>query len=147
LLPHHTTAFENIKKGIASEILLPNPDFQKTFRLYTDASDLHLGASLIQNHKPLESYSFFAMMQNDNPLETFSRESTQRNASIPRQKENFFQLWKRVKNISIFYWDTLSKSFADHRKNTLNGLKVSGCVFAGFYFWNNTAVQFQYFQA
>ena len=45
-------AFRKIKEAI-----LAYPDFDKPFHLYTDASDLQLGATLMQNGKPLGYYT------------------------------------------------------------------------------------------
>ena len=42
---------------IKSEVKLAFPDFTKPFHLYTDASDIQLGATLVQNGKPLGFYT------------------------------------------------------------------------------------------
>ena len=36
---------------------LAYPDFEKIFDLYTDASDLQLGATLVQDEKPIGFYA------------------------------------------------------------------------------------------
>ena len=51
------TAFQEIKKIIAKEVLLAYPDFSKKITIYTDASDLQLGAVIMQEGKPLAFYS------------------------------------------------------------------------------------------
>ena len=42
-------AFEIIKEKLTEEPILAHPDWDKTFKLYTDASDTGLGAVLIQD--------------------------------------------------------------------------------------------------
>ena len=42
-------AFDIIKKKLATEPIRAHPDFNKSFKLYTDASDTGLGAVLAQD--------------------------------------------------------------------------------------------------
>ena len=53
----HQDAFMAAKEMIKSEVKLAFPDFTKPFHLYTDASDIQLGATLVQNGKPLGFYT------------------------------------------------------------------------------------------
>jgi len=53
----HQDAFLAAKEMIKSEVKLAFPDFTKPFHLYTDASDIQLGATLVQNGKPLGFYT------------------------------------------------------------------------------------------
>ena len=53
----HQDAFEECKKMLAEEAKLAFPDFLLPFHLYTDASDRQLGATLVQNGKPLGFYT------------------------------------------------------------------------------------------
>jgi hypothetical protein len=46
-LPSHQQAFDKIKKVIESEMLLAYSDFDKSFHIYTDASDHQLGAVIM----------------------------------------------------------------------------------------------------
>ena len=46
-------AFEQIKDLISAEVMLTFPDFNSCFHIYTDASDLQLGAVIMQNNKPI----------------------------------------------------------------------------------------------
>jgi hypothetical protein len=46
-------AFEKAKDILSKEARLSYPNFSKPFDLYTDASDLQLGARLVQEGKPL----------------------------------------------------------------------------------------------
>ena len=50
-------AFDAIKRAVGRETLLAYPDFNKTFDIHTDASDLQLGAVISQQGKPIAFYS------------------------------------------------------------------------------------------
>jgi ribonuclease HI len=50
-------AFKKAKDMLSKEARLSYPDFSKPFDLYTDASDLQLGATLVQEGKPLGFYT------------------------------------------------------------------------------------------
>ena len=49
--------FEEAKKMLTVHATLAFPDFEQPFDLYTDASDRQLGATLVQNGKPLGFYT------------------------------------------------------------------------------------------
>ena len=49
----HQTAFDNVKKTIAKEVVLAYPDFTKPFDIYTDASTKQLGAVITQDNRPI----------------------------------------------------------------------------------------------
>ena len=53
----HQRAFEEAKQMLSTEAELAFPDFDKPFHLYTDASDVQLGATLVQDGKPLGFYT------------------------------------------------------------------------------------------
>ena len=53
----HIDAFKQAKDMIKTEVKLAFPDFTKPFHLYTDASNIQLGATLVQDGKPLGFYS------------------------------------------------------------------------------------------
>ena len=53
----HQRAFEEAKSMLSKEATLAFPDFNKPFHLYTDASDIQLGATLVQEGKPLGFYT------------------------------------------------------------------------------------------
>ena len=48
---------EHIKSMVARETLLHFPDFQKSFHVYTNASNDQLGAVIMKGHKSLAFYS------------------------------------------------------------------------------------------
>ena len=50
-------AFQKIKEVIAGEKNLACPDFNKTFDVHVDASDLQLGGVVSQDGKPIAFYS------------------------------------------------------------------------------------------
>ena len=47
--PAQQTAFDNLKEKLTSEPIRAYPNFDKLFKLYTDASDIGLGAVLAQD--------------------------------------------------------------------------------------------------
>ena len=53
----HIDAFKVAKDMIKTEVKLAFPDFTKPFHIYTDASDIQLGATLVQDGKPLGFYT------------------------------------------------------------------------------------------
>ena len=57
MLKIHLDAFKEAKEMIMTEAKLVFPDFTKPFHLYTDASDIQLGATLVQDGKPLGFYT------------------------------------------------------------------------------------------
>ena len=50
-------AFDEAKEILKKAVVLAYPDFEKPFDLYTDASDLQLGATLVQGNKPIGFYT------------------------------------------------------------------------------------------
>ena len=50
-------AFDTIKAILSSDVLLSSPDHNKPFHVYTDASDLQLGAVIVQDDRPVAFYS------------------------------------------------------------------------------------------
>ena len=47
--PAQQIAFDNLKERLTSEPIRAHPNFDKAFKLYTDASDTGLGAVLAQD--------------------------------------------------------------------------------------------------
>ena len=50
-------AFDTIKAILSLDMLLSYPDHNKPFHVYTDASDLQLGAVIVQDNRPIAFYS------------------------------------------------------------------------------------------
>merc|ERR1711994_1048911 len=46
-----------MKQIISQEVLLAYPDFNKTFDIHTDASDLQIGSVISQNNQPIAFFS------------------------------------------------------------------------------------------
>ena len=55
--PAENKAFLEAKRMLSKEALLSFPDFTKQFHLYSDASDKQLGATVVQEGKPLGFYT------------------------------------------------------------------------------------------
>ena len=53
----HQKSLEELKQMIGHEVLLSFPDYTQPFQLYTDASDLQMGAVLMQGKKTLAFFS------------------------------------------------------------------------------------------
>ena len=53
MLKEYLVAFKKAKEMIQSEVELAFPDFSKPFHLYTDTREIKLGATLVQDGKPL----------------------------------------------------------------------------------------------
>ena len=53
----HIDALREAKDMVKTEVKLAFPDFTKPFHLYTDVSDIQLGATLVQDMKPLRFYT------------------------------------------------------------------------------------------
>ena len=53
----HQEAFEECKKMLVEHATLAFPDFSKPFYLWADASDIQLGATLVQDNRPLGFYT------------------------------------------------------------------------------------------
>ena len=57
MLKVYLDAFKEAKEMITSKVKLAFPYFSKPFHLYTDISDIKLGATLVQNGKSLRFYT------------------------------------------------------------------------------------------
>jgi hypothetical protein len=108
---------KKIKKVIGMEVLLCYPDFNKQFpfHLYTDASDHHLGAVIMQDKKPITIYS-----QKFNTAQKRYK-TTERH----RELLSAIETCNEYKNILLGYPIIV---FTDHKNNTFNGLKASDRV-------------------
>ena len=44
-------SFESLKQTLTSDVVLAHPDYEKTFHVFTDASNIAVGAVLMQQDK------------------------------------------------------------------------------------------------
>jgi hypothetical protein len=64
----HQTAFDNVKKTIAKEVVLAYPDFTKPFDIHTDASTKQLGEVITQDNRPMRLSVGNSLARNLNTL-------------------------------------------------------------------------------
>jgi hypothetical protein len=53
----HQRAFNHIITTIAKDVVLGYPDYNKVFKIYTDASSKQLGAVITQDNRPITFFS------------------------------------------------------------------------------------------
>jgi hypothetical protein len=71
--PYHDVAFSALKEALVQAPVLSLPDFAKTFILETDASDLGVGAVLMQDGHPI-GYLSKALRPKSRGLSTYEKE-------------------------------------------------------------------------
>jgi hypothetical protein len=54
---HQEAVNNKIKQAITDDLMLSFPDFNKPFKIHTDASDVQLGSVIMQDRKPVALYS------------------------------------------------------------------------------------------
>ena len=53
----HQNAFDSVKESLSKKVLLNYPNFNASFVVYMDASDVQLGAVIMQDKCPVAFYS------------------------------------------------------------------------------------------
>ena len=76
----HQKAYDEVKRVISMETLLAFPDFDKEFHVFADASDVQLGAVIMQGNKRLAFYAGNSLRHNE---------------VTPPVNKSCCQLWKR----------------------------------------------------
>jgi RNase H-like domain found in reverse transcriptase len=98
--PQQDVAFNMAKKIIAREVMLAYPDFNKPFKIHTDASHYQLGAVISQEGKPIAFYS-----QKLNPAQT-------RYTTTERELLSIVKTLKKYRNILL---GQQIEVFTDHK--------------------------------
>ena len=72
-------SFESLKQTLTSDVVLAHPDYEKTFHVFTDASNIAVGAVLMQQDKKIK---------NLRPIAFFSKSlnSTQKRYSTTKKE-------------------------------------------------------------
>ena len=135
----HTKCFEKIKFAIINYVTLAHPNYIKPFIIFTDASDIAMGAILSQysdKHKTYVPIRFGSRKFNDIEKENMSS----------GDKEFAATIWamEKFKNYLI---DKKFYIFTDHKNliYNLNALKVSQNIFKPKYSrWMNKIIHYDY---
>ncbi len=53
----HQKAFDDVKAMVTCDVVLVYPDFCQSFKIYTNASKMQLGAVITQNNRPIVFFS------------------------------------------------------------------------------------------
>jgi hypothetical protein len=95
----HQRAFNHIEATIAKDVVLPYPEFNKVFKIYTDASSKQLGAVITQDNRPIV---FFSWKLSD----------AQRKYSVT--KIELLAIVETLKEFKGIQWGQQIKVFTDH---------------------------------
>jgi hypothetical protein len=103
-------AFEKLKIAIASEPVLKLPEFDKPFKVETDASDRTFGGVLMQEDRPV-AFESWKLNETEQPFTVHEKEMT---ALV-----HCLRLWRhyllggkfeiQTENVAMSYFDTQKK--------------------------------------
>lgn len=100
-------AFEEVKAMVSRATELAYPDFEKTFDIYTDASDYQLGGVLMQEGKPL---AFWSKTCDD----------TQRKYAT--NKKELLSILLMLREFRSIVWGQKIRVFTDHRNSKFQNI-------------------------
>ena len=106
----HQTAFDNVKKTIAKEVVLAYPDFTKPFDIYTDASTKQLGAVITQDNRPIAF---------------FSRKLSGAQSKYTVTKLELLAIVETLKEFKGMLWGQRLNVYTDHKNLTRDGLGLT----------------------
>ena len=55
-------SFESLKQTLTSDVVLAHPDYEKTFHVFTDASNIAVGAVLMQQDKKNKKFTTYCFL-------------------------------------------------------------------------------------
>ncbi len=108
----HQRAFDHVKAPITKDVVLAYPDFNKVFKIYTDASIKQLGAVITQDNRPI---AFFSRKLFD----------TQHKYSVTEIE--LLAIVETLKEFKGMLWGQQIKVFTDHA-NLMRDALVCVCV-------------------
>jgi hypothetical protein len=106
----HQEAFDNVKKTIAKEVVLANPDFTKPFNIYIDASTKQLGAVITQDNRPIAF---------------FSRKLSGAQSKYTVTKLELLAIVETLKEFKGMLWGQRLNVYTDHKNLTRDGLGLT----------------------
>jgi RNase H-like domain found in reverse transcriptase len=117
-----------MKAVMAQDAFLRYSDHNKPFHIYCDASDLQLGA---------------VIMQDDAPVAFYSRKLNSAQKITQWVKRKSFLLLKPSKNIALCSMDVQTSVYTDHKNNNFTNLQTQ-CILHWRLFLEDYVVKFRY---
>jgi hypothetical protein len=106
----HQTAFDNVKKTIAKEVVLAYPDFTKPFDIYTNASAKQLGVVITQDNRPVAFFSW-------------KLSGAQSKYTVT--KLELLAIVETLKEFKEILWGQRHNVYTDHKNLTRDGLGLT----------------------
>ncbi len=102
--------FDNVKATITKEVVLAYPDFTKSFKIYTDASTMQLGAVITQGNRPITF---------------FSRKLSGAQTKYSDTKIKLLAIVETLKEFQGMPWGQTIKVYTDHKNLTRDALGLT----------------------
>ena len=103
-------AFVKLKQGLAKEVILAYPDPSKPYKLYTDASDLAIGASLTQ-----EVYDPELRRTIEKPIHFISHKLSDTQTRWATIEKEAFAIHFALQKLHHYLYSATFKIFTDHK--------------------------------